>query len=121
MAMCGVGGKGALHPMTAQQGDQIRLDPCAKLGGRDTTSIVLIAIQKAEDLVGQEFCNDSCHAGEAVDEEVDGISTIKVERGACTILCVGPGIEVVQPCMSMSERRKKRDQACHTHIDQHDA
>ena len=104
--MSRVGGGRALHPMTAQQGDQIRLDPCAKLGGRDATSIVLIAVQEAKDVGGEEFSNGRGHAGEAVDKEVDGIATIKVKRRARPILSVSPRVDVEHPSMVMSKRAK---------------
>ena len=60
-------------------------------------TIVLIAVQEAKDVGGQEFSNGRGHAGEAVDKEVDGIATIKVKRRARPILSVSPRVDVEHP------------------------
>jgi hypothetical protein len=83
--------------MTTKQRREV-LDPGPKLSCRDSLTIIALRIvENTKDVVGQEFSDRSGHARETMDEEVDGIPKVQVERTACSFSRIGPGIVVVQP------------------------
>lgn len=73
-------GYSAVHSMTpSQQGGKV-LGPGSKVGSGHTERVVYRILKDAKNLVGQEFCNLSRHACETVEEEVDRVPEVIIER-----------------------------------------
>jgi hypothetical protein len=70
---------GSLNTVSAQESGKV-FRPSTKLGGAHAPRI--IPIKNAKDLGGESLCNGSCHAHEALDEKVDGISEVEVKGRA---------------------------------------
>jgi hypothetical protein len=79
---------------TSQQRRQV-LDPHAELACGDSGGVVFWIIQDAKDTSSEELCDGTGHAGEPVQEKVDGISTVEIEGGTSSLSGVCPWIVVV--------------------------
>jgi len=86
--------RGSLNTVSAQESGKV-FRPSSKLGGAHAPRI--IPVKDAKDLGGESLCNGSCHAHEALDEKVDGISAVEVKGSAGALRSVSPGIDVIQP------------------------